>query len=273
MKMMNELFFLFCLVVYIAAKFIGKMNIIVDKIMMIALIIYSALVNVRYGFIVCIFLIAIYHYKNNMTDYKESFDQYDQYGQSNQLNQPIIHVLLATIGKDSIFGMLGDVKAQLVENDYITIVFDGPKSKNVEKVREFCKDFRCKVNVIVEDTNLGYWGHGIRNKHRDLTGDFVFHVDDDDSLPANSLDIIRRKCVNKDTIYIFKMQTKNGVIWKTKEVKLNEIGTPMGIVPTSINKTGIFTLKYGGDYEFYKQITENRRVEFMDDIIYHVSNK
>ena len=92
------------------------------------------------------------------------------------------HILIATIGKDGIFRILKSLKAQLNKNDYLTIVFDGPNWPNVKEVIEYTKDFKCKVSIIVEEINLGHWGHAIRNKHKNLKGDYVFHVDDDDDI-------------------------------------------------------------------------------------------
>jgi hypothetical protein len=85
---------------------------------------------------------------------------------TDQINAKSIHVLMATIGKDSIFHILSQLKNQLKNNDFLTIVFDGEKkSKNIEKVKDFTSTFECKVNIIIEEKNLGFWGHGIRNKH------------------------------------------------------------------------------------------------------------
>ena len=187
-------------------------------------------------------------------------------------NNPSIHVLIATIGKDSMFNMLDNLKKQLKENDYLTIVFDGPDLPNIDKVKQITTNFKCKTNVIVEETNLGYWGHGIRNKHNDLVGDFVFHIDDDDIITPDCINTIKNTCLDKNTVYIFKMQhTPDNIIWKTKEIKLGEIGTPMGLIPTKINPTSTFTHRYGGDYDFYKKLEENgNNIEYIDKVIYIV---
>ena len=93
------------------------------------------------------------------------------------------HVLLATIGKKSIYNILSMLKDQLNKIDYLTIVFDGKNNSEMAKdILKYVIDFKCKVNIIIEDENLGYWGHGIRNKYKDLEGDFCFHIDDDDIL-------------------------------------------------------------------------------------------
>ena len=107
------------------------------------------------------------------------------------------HVLLATIGKKTIFNILTMLKKQLLKNDFLTIVFDGAKNcEIITNLKDFCKDFLCTVNIIIEKENLGYWGHGIRNKHNNLEGDFIYHIDDDDVIYDDTFDIIRKYCID-----------------------------------------------------------------------------
>lgn len=149
-----------------------------------------------------------------------------------ETNTYSIHVLLATIGNDSIFNMLDCLKNELKINDYLTIVFDASK-KNYDKVKIYCKDIKASVNIIYEETNLGYWGHGIRNKYNKLEGDFVYHVDDDDIILKGGINRVRKYLKDKDTIYIFKIVTEiNEVVWKTPQIKLNNISTQSGFIPT-----------------------------------------
>lgn len=187
-----------------------------------------------------------------------------------QKRQYSFHVLLATIGKISILKMLELLKNQLSEIDYLTIVFDGKdKSKNIDVIKSFCNDFKCKVNIIIEENNLGYWGHGIRNKHNDLLGDFIYHIDDDDVIFDNTFQILRKHCKDINTIYIFKIVLENNkIVWRKPTIELNYISTQSGVIPNAINKTGYWELKYGGDYNFYKGITEKHNTIFIDKIIY-----
>ncbi len=189
----------------------------------------------------------------------------------NQQKKFSFHILLATIGKLSILNMLNLLKNQLHKGDFLTIVFDGEKSKNIELIKKHVENigFKCSVKIIIEEKNLGYWGHGIRNKHNRLEGDFVYHIDDDDVIFENTFDIIRKHCIDTDMIYIFKIILENGkVVWKIPEIKLNHISTQSGVIPSTINATGFWELKYGGDYNFYKGITDNYPVIFIDKIIY-----
>lgn len=179
------------------------------------------------------------------------------------------HVLLATIGKKTIFNILIMLKKQLLKTDFLTIVFDGKKSNNIHLIQEFCKDFLCNVNIIVEEENLGYWGHGIRNKHNYLNGDFIYHVDDDDILYEDTFDIIRKHCVDNDIIYIFKITLENNkVVWKNKIIKEGEISTQSGVIPMNINKRGFWSLRYGGDFDYYNNLSKEYNILFIDKIIY-----
>lgn len=196
---------------------------------------------------------------------KENFDE----------NAKSFHILIATIGKEGIFRILNSFKTQLLQNDYLTIVFDGPDWPNIQKVIDFTKDFQCHVSVIIEEKNLGHWGHGIRNKYKDLKGDFVFHVDDDDDITSDCMESIRTNCVDLNKIYLFKMQLDSKkIIWTEKKIKHSEVGTPMGILPIEINKKSDFGYFYGGDYEFYKNLeTQGIPFEYIDKLTYVVKPK
>ena len=187
----------------------------------------------------------------------------------NQKKKKSINVLISTIGKKSIFKTLLSLKNQLRKEDYLTIIFDGIDT-NIDIVKFFCnKNLLCNVNIIYEENNLGYWGHGIRNKYKDLKGDFIYHCDDDDEFLPNAIDKIKKICLDLNTIYLFKIIRENGeIIWKNKEIKINKISTQSGVIPNHINKEGYWELKYGGDYDFYKKITDKYNVLYIDEIIY-----
>jgi hypothetical protein len=180
------------------------------------------------------------------------------------------HVLLTTIGKNSIFNILSMLGKQLISIDYLTIVYDGINNTlNIEQVKNFVKLFQANIKIIVEKENLGYWGHGIRNKYNNLEGDFIYHVDDDDILFDDTFDNIRKHCKDINTIYLFKIMLENGkIIWKKKDFIYSTISTQSGIIPSHINKNGYWELKYGGDFDFYVHLCKNYNFLFIDKIIY-----
>jgi len=179
------------------------------------------------------------------------------------------HVLIATIGKQSIFRMLESLKEELEQQDFLTIVFDGTNN-NYDIIEKYIQNnFQCTFQLIIEEKNLGFWGHGIRNKHQELKGDFIYHCDDDDIIVPGTFYKFRKICIHEDTIYIFKIKTENNdIIWKEKNIQLMNISTQSGVIPNKINKQGFWKLKYGGDYDFYKSITQNNKVLFVNQLIY-----
>ena len=180
------------------------------------------------------------------------------------------HVLLATIGKKTIFNILNMLKKQLLQTDFLTIVFDGiQNSNNIDVIKLFCNDFLCNVNIIIEEKNLGFWGHGIRNKYNNLNGDFIYHIDDDDIIYEDTFDIIRKHCIDINFIYLFKITLENNrIIWKNKIIKEGEISTQSGVIPMHINKNGYWNLRYGGDFDFYNNLSKKYNIIFIDKLIY-----
>ena len=87
---------------------------------------------------------------------------------------PSLHVLIATVGRNSLMRMLNSLKPQLGSQDYLTVVFDAVDRENIySRTVAYLAEFECKCSVIMEPVNLGYWGHAIRNKHNQLPGDFI----------------------------------------------------------------------------------------------------
>jgi hypothetical protein len=204
-------------------------------------------------FFVIIFFIIIFYFLFNNKEKPLSF-----------------HVLMVTIGRDSIFRILESLKKQLDSQDYLTIIFDGKNMPNIDKVKKFVSDFNCHINVIVEE-HLGNWGHPHINKYNKLPGDFIFHVDDDDDISSDCMEKIRSTCKDTNTIYIFKMNNYGNIIWKTKNIIVREISKQMGIIPMHLNSTSSFGYNYAGDYEFYKKLEENgNKMEYIDHLIYTI---
>jgi hypothetical protein len=178
---------------------------------------------------------------------------------------PSFHILIASIGRDTLQRMLDTILPHLTEIDHLTIVFDGvqPTNVNLQTLGQ--------VHIHSEPVALGFWGHGIRNKYAPLLEktDFVMHADDDDVYLPNAFIDIRNTCVDVDTLYITKMHYYQFVFPKTPEIKVNNVGTPNGIIPYELNKLGTWGDIVGGDGEFYVSIAKHTdKIVFTDHIIY-----
>lgn len=184
------------------------------------------------------------------------------------------HVLIATIGRKTLNHILRSLIPQLSVIDFLTIVYDGPETtQNIGEIESLIKKFKCKINIIIEPVNLGYWGHSIRNKYNNLKGDFIMHGDDDDFYPPNIFDKLRKICNNKDSIYIFKFEGYDMDIF-SEEFEHGTIGTPSGVIPMKYNDKSEWKFKYGGDCLFYSGLESKygEKFIFVPEYIYTVRN-
>ena len=169
---------------------------------------------------------------------------------------PSLHVLLTTIGRPTLLRMLHSLEDQLISSDYLTLVFDAKDEGQVfDAAVETLSRFQCQCTVIMEPVNLGYWGHGIRNKYNKLEGDFVLHGDDDDVYLPNVFSKIRQiVATDLNALYIFSFIHLGGKILTGNPIFLGNIGTPSGVIPADYNSKAKWGHFVGGDFLFYKQL-------------------
>lgn len=190
-------------------------------------------------------------------------------------NTHSFHLLIVTVGRESLIMMLNSIIMQLKETDYITIVYDNKDVANTfNKVKNL--KTKCQLNVIMnnETYNIEAPQHAIRNKYNTLKGDFILHADDDDIYLPDAMSHIRKYVCNPSTLYIFNTyyrindkHFKSETFYK-KKLELNNIGTQSGVIPHEINKLGIWGDRYEGDYDFYKSIEDKvYRIQYQDEII------
>jgi hypothetical protein len=197
---------------------------------------------------------------------------------------PTFHILIATAGRTAIRRLLDSLREELNAGDAITIVFDGDKGKEKSAlIPEWFMGHKSHINIIEQVPNLGFWGHGIRNKYQrvlDPKCTFVLHADDDDTYLKGSFAKLRKLCTNPNTFYISKMvrifkntEKPDKIVpsLNQKVVTFGDIGTPNGIVPTSISAKGIWGNFYGGDFHYYNSVKDYaENVVFLDEVIYKV---
>lgn len=195
-----------------------------------------------------------------------------------EYNIPTFHILIATGGRPSLKRMLDSLKDELLENDAVTIVFDGPDAlKKSTYDSSWTTDFKCTINIIEQNPGLGYWGHGARNKYQgQLTPKttFIMNADDDDEYVSGSFNLLRKKCINPNTLYISKMGYINNskiIPSQNKDIVRSDIGTPNGIIPFNIAASATWELRYGGDFDYYNILqTHADMIEFLDIITYMI---
>lgn len=192
------------------------------------------------------------------------------------------NVLIATCARVSLKNMLNSLKNELNENDAITIIFDGQNNfsnsifSNSNYYNELLKDFKCKITTIIQETNLGFWGHPIRNKYQgslEVKTTFIVNADDDDTYIPGSFDMLRKACIDPNTLYIGKMRAGGRLIpSQNDKICFEDIGTPCGIIPFDIASKSIWEPKRGGDFFYYNKLQEYcSKIEHLDIVFYKVN--
>ena len=197
--------------------------------------------------------------------------------------QPTFHVLICTGGRPQLKRMLDSLKGQLLENDAVTIIFDGPNALEKSTMKDdWVSEFKCPVKKIEQDPGLGFWGHEARNKYQgplEPKTTFVMHADDDDMYIENSFNILRNKCTNFSKLYIARMTKSENYKDRSKylpsnnklEIALSNIGTPCGIIPFDIVDKSTWAHRVGGDFDYYNGLKDKATgVEYLSDLIYKI---
>lgn len=183
---------------------------------------------------------------------------------------PSFHILIATIGRPSLQAMLDSILPFLTPADHLTIVFDGVQPTDIRT------ETKGRVHIYYEETALGSFGHGIRNKYasRLERTDFVMHADDDDTYEPGAFESLRELCTDPSTLYIARMQIVNSKIIPVQdEICDANVGTPNGIVPHNLNAKSEWGMMFGGDFTYYstlKKLASN--IVFLKPVIYRYNS-
>jgi len=191
---------------------------------------------------------------------------------------PTFHILIATAGRPCLRRMLDSLKDELLENDAITIVFDGEDAFGKSTFNDdWLNNHKSKINIIKQSPNLGFYGHGIRNKYQGILTPkttFIMNADDDDYYVPGTFNKLRRLCYNSNTLYIAKFYKKNDntvIPSNLNQIIKDDIGTPCGIIPFDIANKSIWEDKYGGDFDYYNNLQKYISIiKFLDLVIYIV---
>ncbi|NBP65164.1 MAG: hypothetical protein EBU66_10990, partial [Bacteroidetes bacterium] len=169
---------------------------------------------------------------------------------------PTFHVVIATAGRQSLMKMLDSLKPQLTENDALTLLFDGQYAKKKSTYTdEYGKNMKCKVNVIEQIPGLKMYGHPTINKYLpDLqpVTTYVMFADDDDHYLEGAFDVLRKKCLDPDILYIAKMRDKNLIIppFGHTTIDLGYISKQCGIIPFKDKDKSKIAFIREGDFDY-----------------------
>lgn len=150
----------------------------------------------------------------------------------------MITFIVPTVGRESLITTLNSIECW--NGDEILIVGDGyrvndPRARFVD----------CKPG--------GDWGHTERNVATPhARGRYIAHIDDDDIYAPGTRGLMANAIsqANGNPI-LFRMRFPNGItLWREKEIKCGNVGTPMFLMPNVPEKLGEWQSFVGGDCAF-----------------------
>lgn len=166
-----------------------------------------------------------------------------------------LSLVIPTVSRPSLARALASARAQDWEHgDEVLLVGDGPQPA----ARELWDQFGLPGLYTETPATLGYWGHGARNwvlDRRLARGRYLLALDDDDELAPVAVAIVRRALrETPDWPHVFRMSgaPNVGTVWKVREVREGNVGTPMLCVPNVPEFLGRYTHRYGGDFDFIR---------------------
>jgi glycosyltransferase involved in cell wall biosynthesis len=143
-----------------------------------------------------------------------------------------LSVIMPTIGRGSLDRAVKSVVPQLLDGDELVVIGDGPRP-NARAVVEN------RPRVRYDETPLTLcWGHAQRNHGMKIAlGTHLAWLDDDDIwLPGARREIQKATVAHPNTPIFFRMQHRNSVIWRSKEVLVGNVSTQIFVFPNLSDK-------------------------------------
>lgn len=167
-----------------------------------------------------------------------------------------LSIVIPTGGRASLYATLHSViRAGISRHDEVIVVGDG-RQEEADRISSFFTD-RFKIRYVETKERHHNYGHGPSNLGYSLAvGTHIARMDDDDTYTDGVFQKIRAAAdEHPDKILMFKMKglarrLSYDLLWKEKEVRLGNIGTPMFVVPNVKVKLGAWGNWYGGDHDF-----------------------
>lgn len=193
-----------------------------------------------------------------------------------------LHISIPTMGRRSILALLGSLQAELTEKDFLTIMFDEQDRDQVfDAVRNMLKKSKatCDLQMMRISDHAVKPGparaHRLRNTHTAGPGDFWMFADDDNIyLPGFAAKVKDVVSMDRGSPFFFKCYVveRDIHVWGNPdhEIRFGNIDTGCGVVPSSLvpkSTWGAPGLTAGGDFEYYRRLTQQLSRYHMVDIV------
>lgn len=184
-------------------------------------------------------------------------------------DNPSISFLIATIGRPTLKNTLASLKDQIiVGHDRIYCIFDGIcQGISLKAEADALGD---SLKFILHPENLGHCGHGLRNIYQTrLEGDYIHNMDDDDVYLPDTISQVRDHLKNNFGKMVITQfyGLDNRIVGDKHLIGMGQVGTPSGFLPNVPEKFPNWPIQYGGDADFYMEISKHLEYVFVDLIL------
>lgn len=168
--------------------------------------------------------------------------------------EPAITLIVPTIGRPTLARCLASLRRQTWRvEDEVLLVGDGPQPS----ARYLWDQFALPGRYLEVAGPYSDWGHTPRNRTMPRArGDYIAALDDDDQWVPDALVTIRAACAQAlGRPLMFRMHGApcGGTVWKSRELKHGNVGTPMFVLPAAGQRWGCYEPFHGGDAAFIQQ--------------------
>ena len=181
----------------------------------------------------------------------------------------MLNILIPTLGRSTLDRTLTSLHGQLEVTDQALVVADGV---TVDPALIRRHRAALPLQVVNHPHRLGHWGHAIRNAYQPLLTGHTLHMDDDDVYLPGAIATVKRRIVEcPDRLLMFRVRLRDGrEIPETETFTLGHVSTLCGCVPCDPERLGVWTLRNGGDCDFYSETAERMGVAWFPDVIAEV---
>jgi len=136
---------------------------------------------------------------------------------------PSLSIIVPTVGRASLFVTLNALVNQLAAGDEVLVIGDGQQPF----ASILCERFGVTYHTGPRTMR---WGNAQRDFGIELArGDYIAFCDDDDVFTLGALDAMRRQADGRPVL--FRMQHPTGLLWRDREIRQGNVGTPMFLAP------------------------------------------
>lgn len=194
---------------------------------------------------------------------------------SGAAKRPAISVIVPTLGRQSLVGLIDAILRQLSDLDELILVADGDEAlARTKECLELQMRSHSRTRVVSHTDPLSQYGNAQRNHGMSIaTGDLLWFVDDDDIVLAGAVSAIREGIHDGNAPMMFRIRHCGRTIWERQEIAPSNTSGQQLVVPNKPD-TPRFPVPAENpeesDQEWIRAVNEKWPVQWNESVIYEI---